>query len=157
LNGELEAKLARLKDLPAALVFGSGYLANVGAVPVLAGPGDVIAVDELAHACMHSGARLSGAEVRIFPHNDVAALTRLLAARPPGTRGLVLTETVFSMDGDLAPLDAIHDACRAHGAWLMTDDAHGLGVVKRANPAPTQMGTLSKSAGAYGGYVAGPA
>jgi 8-amino-7-oxononanoate synthase len=157
LNAQLEARLASLKGLPAARVFGSGYLANVGAIPVLAGPGDAVLVDELAHACMHAGAKLSGAEVRAFPHNDVEALGRLLASRTRSGRALVLTETVFSMDGDLAPLEELWRLCRDRGAWLMTDDAHGFGVVTQANPAPIQMGTLSKAAGAYGGYVAGPA
>ncbi|HVY89174.1 MAG TPA: 8-amino-7-oxononanoate synthase [Hyphomonadaceae bacterium] len=156
LNQKLETRLAQVKGLPAARVFGSGYLANIGVIPVLASPGDLIAIDELSHACMFSGAKLSGAEVAVFPHNDVAALARLLANRAPGFKALVLTETVFSMDGDLAPLDEIQTACRTHRAWLMTDDAHGLGVLKRTNPAPIQMGTLSKAAGAYGGYIAGP-
>src|SRR5262249_37794699 len=108
LNEKLEARLAQIKGMPAARVFGSGSLANVGVVPVLAGLGELVAIEELAHACMFAGARLSGAEVRVFPHNDVAALKRVLAGRAPKTRALVLTETVFSMDGDLAPLGAIH-------------------------------------------------
>jgi 8-amino-7-oxononanoate synthase len=157
LYAELETRLARIKGLPAARVFGSGYLANIGAIPVLTGPGDIVLIDELAHACMHAGARLSGAAVRTFPHNDVEALDRMLAEGSRSSRVLVLTETVFSMDGDLAPLGEISRVCSDRGAWLMTDDAHGFGVVEQDNPAPVQMGTLSKAVGAYGGYVAGPA
>lgn len=156
LNHALEQRLADFKSMPAARVFGSGYLANIGAIPVLAGRDDLIVIDELAHSCMYAGARLSGADIAAFPHNDVAAARRLLGRRR-GERALLLTETVFSMDGDLAPLDALADACQETGAWMMTDDAHGLGVVAIDNPAPIQMGTLSKAAGGYGGYVTGPA
>lgn len=155
LYADLEARLAAMKGTEAALVFGSGYLANVSAIPVLARPGDHILLDALSHACMHSGARLSGAFVETFRHNDVEDLrSRLAASAAP--RKLVLTETVFSMDGDLAPLDLIAGVCADHDAWLMTDDAHGFGVVHADNPAPVQMGTLSKAVGSYGGYVCGP-
>lgn len=154
LNTELEARLARMKGMDGARVFGSGYLANLGAIPALVGKGDTIVMDELAHACMHAGARLSGAGVRLFRHNDVADAARLIA----GASGqvLLLTETVFSMDGDVAPLADLGALAEATGAWLMTDDAHGLGVIDPGNPAHVQMGTLSKAAGAYGGYVCGP-
>jgi 8-amino-7-oxononanoate synthase len=155
LNHQLERRIAALKGLPAARVFGSGYLANIGAIPVLVGAGDLIIMDELAHSCLHAGAKLSGAEVRLFAHNDAEEAARLL--RNWRGRALVVTETVFSMDGDLAPLQALAAACKTHGAWLMTDDAHGFGVVDIDNPAPIQMGTLSKAVGGYGGYVAGPA
>jgi 8-amino-7-oxononanoate synthase len=156
LNAQLEAKLAKLKDLPAARVFGSGYLANIGVIPALVGPGDLIVMDELCHASMHAGAKLSGAKVDTFPHNDANSASHYLQRRGASGKALLLTETVFSMDGDLAPLAALHQAARETRAWLMTDDAHGLGVVKQQNPAPIQMGTLSKAAGAYGGFVAGP-
>lgn len=155
LNEELEAALARKKGTEACRVFGSGYLANIGAVPALVGRGDTIVMDELSHACMHAGARLSKAEIRIFRHNDVEHARSLLADAPGQV--LLFTETVFSMDGDLAPLDALSEICDEHDAWLMTDDAHGLGIIDRPNPAPLQMGTLSKAAGAYGGYVCAPA
>lgn len=155
LNHELETMIARLKGLPAARVFGSGYLANIGVVPVLVGPGDLIVMDELSHSCLHAGARLSGARVERFRHNDAAHAGELLT----GARGrsLVITETVFSMDGDIAPLADLAAVCARRSAWLMTDDAHGFGVVEVDNPAPIQVGTLSKAVGAYGGYVAGPA
>jgi 8-amino-7-oxononanoate synthase len=157
LNERLEARLAALKTMPAARVFGSGYLANAGAIPALVGAGDLIVMDELCHASMHAGARLSGARVLTFAHNSVAAAAQALGQRDGTSHALLLTETVFSMDGDLAPLKELHAAARAAGAWMMTDDAHGLGVVALDNPAEVQMGTLSKAVGAYGGYVAGPA
>ncbi|WP_084397916.1 aminotransferase class I/II-fold pyridoxal phosphate-dependent enzyme [Henriciella aquimarina] len=155
LNGALEKRLADMKGMEACLVFGSGYLANVGTIPALVGKADTILMDALSHSCMHAGARLSGAEIRVFRHNDVAHAGELM--REAQGQVLVLTETVFSMDGDLAPLEELAALCEQHGAWLMTDDAHGLGVVAQTNPAPIQMGTLSKAAGAYGGYVCAPA
>ncbi len=163
LYAELEAKIAALKGEQAALVFGSGYLANLGTIPALVGPGDLIVADELSHACMMSGAKLSGATLHVFRHNDVNDLRRLLEAhRPAAGNCLVLTEGVFSMDGDLSPLPDIIAAARDHDAWVMTDDAHGLGVIGNGrgsaahwNARPdVQMGTLSKSVGSYGGYVA---
>lgn len=154
LNTQLEARLARLKGTGGARVFGSGYLANLGAIPALVGKGDTIVMDELAHACMHAGARLSGAGIRLFRHNDAADAARLVSGAPGQV--LLLTETVFSMDGDVAPLAELGALAEASGAWLMTDDAHGLGIVDLGNPAHVQMGTLSKAAGAYGGYVCGP-
>jgi 8-amino-7-oxononanoate synthase len=105
---------------------------------------------------MHAGARLSGARVQTFAHNSVASAAQYLQQRDTTSHALLLTETVFSMDGDLAPLEQLADISRETGAWMMTDDAHGFGVVMQTNPAPIQMGTLSKAAGAYGGYVAGP-
>jgi 8-amino-7-oxononanoate synthase len=146
----LEERLAALKGTDDAVVFGSGYLANIGIAPTLVGPGDVVLIDELAHSCMHAGARLSRAEVRVFRHNDVADL----AAKIHSRRTLVMTETVFSMDGDRPPLTEIAALCTAHDAWLLTDDAHGLGVVPHVEGAPLQMGTLSKAVGSYGGYLA---
>jgi 8-amino-7-oxononanoate synthase len=161
LLAELEARIARLKGAEDAAVFGSGYLANLGAIPTLAGPGDLVLIDALSHACLFAGAKLSGAEVRVFRHNDVDHLASLFDR---GRRCVVLTEGVFSMDGDLAPLPEIAALAAAHDAWLMTDDAHGIGVVGGGRgssfafgapvPVPLQMGTLSKSAGSYGGYVA---
>jgi len=156
LNEKLEARLALMKGLPAARVFGSGYLANAGAIPALAGAGDLIVMDELCHASMHAGARLSGARIQTFDHNNVASALHFLQQRDATSHALLLTETVFSMDGDLAPLEQLAETAGQTGAWMMTDDAHGLGVVNQTNPAPIQMGTLSKAAGAYGGYVAGP-
>jgi 8-amino-7-oxononanoate synthase len=161
---ECEAALAALKSTEAALVFGSGYLANIGTIPALVGPGDMIVADALSHACMISGARLSGAEVMLFRHNDAGHLSEILRTYRTAFRHcLVLTEGVFSMDGDLAPLADIEAQVRAHDAWLMVDDAHGLGVIGEGRGAAhaagvvpdIQMGTFSKAVGSYGGYVAG--
>ncbi|HZZ32638.1 MAG TPA: aminotransferase class I/II-fold pyridoxal phosphate-dependent enzyme, partial [Phenylobacterium sp.] len=143
--------------------FGSGYLANAGIIPTFVGPGDLFLADELAHACIWAGAKLSGAETLAFRHNDMADLAEKLAQRRAGARrALVATDGVFSMDGDLAPLDEISRLCRANDAWLLVDDAHGLGVVgdgggsAKLFPDATvdlAMGTFSKALGGYGAYV----
>jgi 8-amino-7-oxononanoate synthase len=164
LYAELEHRLAALKGTEDAVVFGSGYLTNIGVIPALVGRGDLIVLDELCHSCLLTGARLSGARVLGFRHNDVAHLAELLAAERPAHRhALVLTDGVFSMEGDLAPLVPLAAVAAEHGAWLMTDDAHGVGVVgdgrgssfAGAAPVavPLQMGTLSKAVGCYGGYL----
>src|SRR5580704_927933 len=158
----LEERLARLKGTAAACVFGSGYLANTGIVPALVGGGDLVAIDELAHACLFAGARLSGAAVVPYPHNDVDGLRALLADRRAShAKAMILTDGVFSMDGDLAPLVELGRLAGDYDAWLMADDAHGIGVVGNGRgstfaadiPAdvPLQMGTLSKAIGGYGG------
>jgi 8-amino-7-oxononanoate synthase len=164
LFAELEARLAALKGAEAACVFGSGYLANTGIIPTLMREGDMILVDELAHACIWSGAQLSGATVVRFRHNDMADLAAKLASgRSGAARCLIATDGVFSMDGDLAPLDRISALAQAHDAWLLVDDAHGLGVVGEAGRGSAAlfpgaridlaMGTLSKAIGGYGAYV----
>jgi len=162
LYAELEARLARMKQTEAAVVFGSGYLANAGIAPVLVGPEGLVLIDELAHACLFAGAQLSRGRVVKFRHNDVAHVRVLLAQhRNEYDRALILTDGVFSMDGDLAPLAELNDIAQAHDAWLMSDDAHGLGVVGGGHGSsvatgahvPLQMGTLSKAVGAYGGYL----
>jgi 8-amino-7-oxononanoate synthase len=160
----LEARLAKLKQAEDCVVFGSGYLANLGIVPALTGPGDLILADELAHACLLSGTKLSGAEAHIFRHNDLAHVEALLAAhRGHAKHCLILTDGVFSMDGDLAPVAELAALAKRHDAWLMTDDAHGLGVLGEGRGSSfvggtkadvsLQMGTLSKAIGAYGGYL----
>lgn len=162
---ELERKLARLKGTAGAIVFGSGYLANVGAIPALAGPADLIVLDELSHSCLLAGAQLARSRILKFRHNDIAHAAELLGAeRAEHRHCLLVTEGVFSMEGDLAPLAPLAALAREHGAWLMTDDAHGLGVLGGGRGSafaaglgtaavPLQMGTLSKAAGSYGGYV----
>lgn len=165
LLGDLEKRLARLKGTEAACVFGSGYLANTGVIPTLVGSGDVVLVDALAHACIWAGAQLSGAKIVKFAHNDVADLERLLQAeRPLARHALVATDGVFSMDGDIAPLDQLSEVCARHDAWLLSDDAHGVGVLAEGRGSaalfpdaeiPLQMGTLSKALGSYGGYLCG--
>ena len=153
LYAALEAKLAAMKGTEAACVFGSGYLANIGVLGVLAGPEDLILVDELAHACLNAGASLSGATILRFRHNDADHAASLLAARRSDYRhALIVTETVFSMDGDRAPLGDLMDLAWHHDAWLLTDDAHGL-FEQGGVGAPLQIGTLSKAIGGYGGYL----
>jgi 8-amino-7-oxononanoate synthase len=164
LYAELEERLARLKGAEAACVFGSGYLANTGIIPALVGKGDLIVADALAHSCIRTGATLSGAEIKLFRHNDVDHARELLAAhRGAHPHALLVTEGVFSMDGDLAPLHELADLAQRYDAWLMTDDAHGIGVLGRGRGStfsghdvphvPLQMGTLSKAIGSYGGYL----
>ncbi len=166
LYAELEARLARLKATEAACVFGSGYLANTGIIPALVGSDDLILVDELSHACINAGAKLSGGTVKRYRHADVAHAEALLSAhRASHPLALLVTDGVFSMDGDLAPLHDLANVARRFDAWLLADDAHGLGVVGggrgssfangNGGPAdvPLQMGTLSKAIGAYGGYL----
>lgn len=163
LISELESRLARLKGTEACIVFGSGYLANTGVIPTFAGKQDVVFVDELAHACIWAGAQLSGAKVVSFPHNDSDALAELLAEhRSTFRHAIVATDGVFSMDGDVAPLDWLSAVCEANDAWLLVDDAHGVGVLGQGKGAaalfpdaviPLQMGTLSKALGSYGGYL----
>ncbi|MGE0034352.1 MAG: 8-amino-7-oxononanoate synthase [Xanthobacteraceae bacterium] len=164
LYAELEARLAGWKGTEAACVFGSGYLANSGIIPVLAGSADLIVIDELSHACLWAGARLSRATVMTYRHCDVEHAEALLAEhRGRHGHALLITDGVFSMDGDIAPLYELSALARRHDAWLLSDDAHGLGVlghghgsfVAQGTPAdiPLQMGTLSKALGGYGGYL----
>jgi 8-amino-7-oxononanoate synthase len=164
LYAELEARLADIKQTQAAVVFGSGYLANAGIIPVLIGRDGLVLADELSHACLFAGAQLSRGKVLTFRHNDVAHARELLAAhRTEHDHALIVTDGVFSMDGDLSPLNDLLAAAEAHDAWLMSDDAHGLGVVGSGRGSsfagnthiavPLQMGTLSKAIGAYGGYL----
>lgn len=164
LYAALETRLAGLKGTQAACVFGSGHLANIGILPALTGKPDLILLDELAHSCLWSGAQLSGATVFGFRHNDAAHAEALLTEhRAKHRHALIATEGVFSMDGDLAPLPELNALAERHDAWLLTDDAHGLGVVgggkgsgfAHGDPLriALQMGTLSKAVGGYGGYL----
>ena len=160
----LEARLADFKGAEACCVFGSGYLANVGIPPALIGPDDLVLIDALSHASMHAGARLTTARVVRFEHNDLDHCRAvLLAERASHPRCLIMTEGVFSMDGDRAPLGPLAALAREFDAWLMCDDAHGFGVLgggrgtaNESDPPvdiPLAMGTLSKAVGAYGGYL----
>lgn len=158
LASALEARLAAHCGKPAARLFGSGYLANIAIAPVLVGEGDLVLLDALSHACMLGGARLSGARTLRIRHNDLADLEALLAAeRPAAGRCLIMTERVFSMDGDLAPIGAIAALAERFDAWLMVDNAHDLGVEAAPAAAPLEMGTLSKGLASYGGYLAASA
>jgi 8-amino-7-oxononanoate synthase len=150
----LETALARWKGTEAVLVFGSGYLANTGIIPALVGKDDLIIADKLVHACLIDGARLSGAAFIRFKHNDVDDCKRLLEIhRAKHHNALIVTDEIFSMDGDKAPLAELKSVAEKHDAWLMADGAHAL------SPCPVAIdvyvGTLSKALGAYGGYVAG--
>jgi 8-amino-7-oxononanoate synthase len=165
---ELENRLAQFKGTEAACVFGSGYLANTGIIPALVGPDDIIVLDELSHACIHAGAKLSGATIELYRHAEAKHAEQLLAEhRSKNKHALIATDGVFSMDGDLAPLAELSRIAKRFDAWLLSDDAHGLGVLgggrgstfaaassgKADIDVPLQMGTLSKAIGAYGGYL----
>jgi 8-amino-7-oxononanoate synthase len=164
---ELEHELAAFCGTQSALVFSSGFMANLGVVTALSGKGSAIVTDAYLHASLIDGCRLSRADVAVMPHGDVAAITNALKTRRT-ERALVVTDSVFSVDGDLAPLRELHAACRAHGAALVVDDAHGLGVLGPGGrgavaeagligePDVVTTVTLSKSLGAQGGAVLGP-
>jgi 8-amino-7-oxononanoate synthase len=166
LHASVERALATFKGTDAALLFPSGYQANVGAITALVGEGDHVFSDELNHASIIDGCRLSRASVHVYPHRDAMELERLLAATPPDGRRLVVTDSVFSMDGDLAPLRDLVALAERYHSWLMVDEAHATGVLgpRGAGLAEAEgltaridvhMGTLSKALGSTGGYVAG--
>jgi len=165
---QLEADIATFKEAEAALVFGSGYLTNLGVIPILAGEGDLILADRLCHACLFAGSDLSKAALKVFRHNDLDHLREILETQRAKFRHtLILTDGVFSMDGVRAPVEDLANLAREFDAWLMVDDAHGLGVVEGGKGSsfkaghkldvPLQMGTLSKAVGVYGGYIAADA
>jgi len=162
----LERRIAAFKKTEAAVVFQSGFAANAGTVASILGKDDLILSDELNHASIIDGARLSRAAIRVFPHKDVAALRRLLLETSEVKRRLVITDGVFSMDGDVAPLAEIAALAREHGAIMMVDDAHASGVLGKNGrgtvdhfgihgQVDVQVGTLSKAIGVLGGYVCG--
>ena len=161
----LETRLAEIHEAPAALLFNSGYQANVGVISALAGPEDVIFSDELNHASIIDGCRLSRARVEVFPHRDVAALDLKLGARTPARRRFIITDSVFSMDGDLAPLVAERQVADRYGAVFIIDEAHatgirgpaGRGLAAELGVQPdVHLATLSKALGTFGAYVTGP-
>jgi 8-amino-7-oxononanoate synthase len=167
LHRELEDELASWCGMPSALVFSSGYLANVGVVQALGGPDALVVSDAHNHASLVDACRLSRARVAVVAHGDVGAVERALAARTE-RRALVLSESVFSVLGDAAPLEELAEVCARHGAVLLVDEAHGLGVVGRGRGAVAAAGlaaqphvvvtvTLSKALGSQGGAVLGPA
>jgi glycine C-acetyltransferase len=164
---ELERRLARFKKTEAAVVFQSGFTANAGTVSSILGRDDAIVSDELNHASIIDGARLSRAAIKVFPHRDVAAARQVLEQLPRGQRTLLITDGVFSMDGDLGPLPELCDLADEFGCIMMVDDAHASGVFGQNGRGTVdhfgmhgrvdvQVGTLSKAIGALGGYVAGP-
>ncbi|HSY19814.1 MAG TPA: 8-amino-7-oxononanoate synthase [Candidatus Acidoferrales bacterium] len=170
---ELEERLAAFKKTGAALTFSTGYAAAVGTITALVGKDDVIILDKLVHACIVDAAKLSGAKLRIFDHNDLADLEKILVwtdekkrGKQGSTRTLIVTESIFSMDGDVAPLREIVALKEKYGAWLMVDEAHATGTIGRhgrgladelgvSSKIEIQMGTLGKALGASGGYTCG--
>ncbi len=167
-HAQLEETIATFKNTEAALAFSSGYATAMGVIPALCGKEDTIILDKLSHACLIDAAKLSGGTLRIFPHNDCNKLAHLLKTvreKSSDSRILVVTESIFSMDGDAAPLREIVEQCEAHDALLLVDEAHAVGVLgpggrglivelgleKRV---PLQMGTLGKALGVSGGYLA---
>lgn len=171
---ELERALAAFKRTESAVLYGSGYAAALGTLPALVERGDLVVLDRLAHACLVDGARLSGAKLRVFRHNDAGNLDHVLsqhrrseraAGRQP-SRVVIVTESLFSMDGDVAPLREIVEVKERYGAWLLVDEAHATGVLGSGrrglvddyglgDRVEVQMGTLGKALGSAGGYIAG--
>ncbi len=161
----LEDSLARFVRLPRALLFSTGYMANLGIVTALAGRGDAVFADKLNHASLNDAALLARAEFKRYPHGDLAALERFLAVSK-ARRKLVVSDAVFSMDGDFAPVLELLKVCERHDAWLVLDDAHGFGVLGARGGGVLQhfgvastriiyMATLGKAAGVFGAFVAG--
>src|SRR6266849_2590059 len=167
LHMELEERIARFKQVEACVVFQSGFAANAGTVSAILGPDDHIISDELNHASIIDGCRLSKAKIHVFPHKDVAAAERILQELTSASgHKLLITDGVFSMDGDIGPLPGLVKAAEAYGAIMMVDDAHASGVLGRNGRGTVdhfnlhgrvqvQVGTLSKAIGVLGGYVCG--
>jgi 8-amino-7-oxononanoate synthase len=166
LHRELEERLAAFVGKEAALVFSTGYQTNLGTISALVGRGDYVILDKEDHASIVDGARMSMGVTKRFSHNDMAALERLLASLPPEAGKLVVVDGVYSMGGDIAPLPQLVEICRKHGARLMVDDAHSLGVLGPngrgtaahfglTDQVDLIMGTFSKSFASIGGFIAG--
>ncbi|HHT9130610.1 MAG TPA: 8-amino-7-oxononanoate synthase [Candidatus Brocadiaceae bacterium] len=166
LHQELEKKIAEFKGTEAALLFPTGYMANIGALCALVARGDIIIGDKLNHASIIDGCRQSGATFRVYPHNDINQLEKLLQRSSIFRRRLVVTESVFSMDGDTAPLPEIVEITKRYDAIIMVDDAHAIGVFGRCGKGMIEhyglerkidvvMGSLSKAIGSIGGFIAG--
>ncbi len=163
---QVEEKLAALKSTDSALVFNSGYTANIGAIGSLVKKGDLILADRLNHASLIDACRLSGGTFRIYRHKDMTQLQKLLACRKSGQKALIVSDGVFSMDGDIAPLPSLIDLAERYDASIYLDDAHATGVLgahgggtadhfQTSSERLIQMGTLSKALGGFGGFIAG--
>ena len=168
MHRELERRFAAFKHAEDALMFQSGFTANAGTVAAILDKQDVIVSDRLNHASIIDGARLSRAEIKVFEHKDAEHADALLRRARPGRRQLLITDGVFSMDGDIAPLPALVEVAERHGAIMMIDDAHASGVLGTGGAGTVdhfglhgrvdvQVGTLSKAIGVLGGFIAGPA
>ena len=166
LHEAVEARLADFKGTEAAVIFPTGYMANVGTISALVGPGDVIFSDRLNHASIYDGIKLSGAALQRFPHRDLNRLEQLLREAGAARRRLIITDSVFSVDGDLAPLTDLAALKARYGAWLMVDEAHATGVLGAkggglaealglTREVDIHLGTFSKALGSQGGFVAG--
>jgi glycine C-acetyltransferase/8-amino-7-oxononanoate synthase len=166
LHRELEQRIARFKGTETALLFNSGYAANTGIIPAIAGVGDLILSDSLNHASIIDGCRLSKALLQVYRHRDVDHAEDLLRKNLNARRKLIVTDSVFSMDGDIAPLPELAAVAEKYGALLMVDDAHATGVLGKTGRGsveyfglegrvPIQMGTLGKALGCFGAYIAG--
>ena len=164
-HDSLEKQLAKFVDMPAALLFSTGYMANIGVIGALMGRGDAVFADKLNHACLNDGAYFSYADFHRFPHNDVAALEKLLQVSKAKHK-LIAADAVFSMDGDIAPISEYLALCEKYDAYLYLDDAHGFGILgehgqgslnhfKIKSPRIIVMATLGKAAGVAGAFVAG--
>jgi glycine C-acetyltransferase/8-amino-7-oxononanoate synthase len=169
LHEKLEKAIARFKGTESAMVYPTGYMANLGAISALVGPGDLVILDRFNHSSIIEASRLSGAKIWVYPHRDVGRLKEVLknSLRRSFQKKLVITESLFSMDGDIAPLPEISEACRQYGALLMIDEAHATGVLGHRGRGAMEyfsmssdnvdivMGTLSKALGSLGGFIAG--
>jgi 8-amino-7-oxononanoate synthase len=158
IHSELERTLAAWKHAEAAVLFPTGFAANLGVLTTFGGPGTLVCSDELNHASIIDGTRLAHGDVAVYPHRDLTALDSLLTERAVDRRALVVSDTVFSMDGDVADVDALAELCAHHGALLVLDEAHAVLGPEVRDPGPLvlRVGTLSKTLGALGGFVAGP-
>lgn len=166
LHEELEERIAEFKGVESSLLFNSGYTANTGIISAIVGKGDFIYSDELNHASIIDGSRLSRAEIRIYPHKDINRLEDLLKRERGKGKRLIITDTVFSMNGDIAPLKEIYELIEKYSALLMVDEAHATGVLGNKGKGAVehfglsgkdiiQMGTLGKALGSFGAYIAG--
>jgi len=166
LYGKLEGRMARFKHTESALIFPTGYQANVGTITALLGPDDVIFSDALNHASIIDGCRLSGAQIMVYPHRDLASLEKIIRKAPKARNRMIITDGIFSMDGTIAPLPELVALARHYGCWLMVDEAHATGVLGKQGRGTAeffgmeeevdiQMGTFSKALGSLGGYIAG--
>ncbi len=166
IHAAVEKRLAAFKGTGAAVIFSTGYAANLGVISALVGPGDVIFSDRLNHASIYDGIKLSGAGLQRFPHRDLDRLEAMLQKTDAAKRRLIISDSVFSVDGDLAPLQGLVALKEAYGAWLMIDEAHATGVLgprgaglaeelRLTARVDVHLGTFSKALGSLGGYVAG--